>query len=133
MTTLTQPNGLAQVQKEAIYNLFASIVLADDRIRDEEVIAGTHGLSRVFSTLDLDVEFHESAVSAWLLENAMVVRTKMRGFAGRAWLGRQILLLNDIPNKQSFLEALWDVAVSDNELHKDEADIIDLALQLWRN
>jgi uncharacterized tellurite resistance protein B-like protein len=130
--TDTPPYSLAPVQLEAIYNLFAAVVLADRRIHDNEVEAHATALEKVFASIGQEKVFHGTAVKQWLLENANDIVVKMTGSEGKVWLARQFLLLRDFPSRQLFLEKLWEVAISDENLHRKEAELIDLAVRLWR-
>ena len=123
---------LAPVQIEAIYNLLGAVVLADGRIRPAEIEAHVQSLERIFAQTGQARQFERSAVTAWLLENATSIRAQMIGKWGQSWLGRQIMLLEGLPITPTVLQALTNIALSDDELHASEAELVELAMRLWK-
>jgi len=117
---------LTSNQRDALRYLLAAVVLADGRIFESELAAYAVKLRGLIGE-----ESDPAEESRWLLDHALEVKTHMSGPGGRAWLGRQVLVLHSSGRIGELLDALWSVAVSDRDLHPAESDIIDLAFSLW--
>lgn len=113
-------------QTMALRNLLGAIILADGRIVDDEITAYSRKLSAVLGHQD-----QADREARWFLNRVDEIRDRMASNGAKNWLAEQIAILRTAPSIADLLDAIWSVAVSDNDLHPKEADILDFAFSLW--
>ncbi|MEM9599883.1 MAG: hypothetical protein AAF926_02560 [Pseudomonadota bacterium] len=113
-------------QSMALRNLLGAVILADGRIRTEEIVEYSHRLSDL-----LGEQARPDREAQWFLNRVEHIRDRMRSHGARYWLEEQLAILNTAPSVTELLDAIWAVAVSDNNLDPRESDILDFAFARW--
>jgi len=118
----------AERHEDSLKAILAAVMIADNKIHRHELEA----LMDAIDSLNGKADHNRGLTKAWLEDNIAEIKSMIHGPNRKRWLALQFLKLRDYPNKKVALDYLWRVAVSDGELHVNEAAIIDKALWLWK-
>lgn len=112
---------------EAITNLFTAMIVIDGKVLPIEIDTMQHVLDRELS------EFGNEA-NAFRLDkdHARHIYKVLKGPGARYWLGNQHMKLSDFDGRAEILEKLWELAICDKKLDRNESQLIDIFSHLWR-
>ena len=114
----------------ALLRLMSLMVLADARIREEEIRVFVYRMKGLRDRLAKDLMFSEGLVRDWFDAHADELKTALKD-EPEATVDAALERLDDFPKAQKLVDALNAVARADGERHDSEMEIIRRAALRW--
>jgi len=131
MTTSADTSQSTPDMWEHILTLMSVVVLSDSQLRDDEVLSFVNNTRVMAKGLDQNLEMSEEDLLRWFAAKRSAIFAKVNGPNTGAFIVENIMALDAFFHKETLLECLTNIAVSDAEFHEKEADIINLAAAYW--
>ncbi len=116
---------------ESVATIFAMTVLADHRVRDEELIEFTHAAMIHNQLLRPKTILTRRRLLQWFETHKDEIDASMHGDAGDDYKRRILSYITDQALQRSVLSSIFTISVCDYELHDEERDFIATALKVW--
>ncbi len=116
---------------ENILTLISAAIFADKRIYASEVDSFIQSAGSLEVLTRLAPRLSEAKLISWYEMNKDEVRENLSTPYFKDWFYELLDALSEIPEKQSIVEAMRDVAEADGEIHVSERALIVLAERHW--
>lgn len=114
-----------------IFTLLSATVLADGRVFEEEIDALVTTMNRLQKKTGLASTLTRDDVETCFAQNRDRIFALVSQETMAAEVIKHFTALNDFPQKQTLLDCMQDIAISDNHVHDSEFDIVILASAFW--
>ncbi len=116
---------------EDVMTLLAMVILADRRVRDEEIQTFTDAIINLSDQYRPDWPFQTAMAEAWFKTNRVKIAQRISGPDGVENMWEAIQRVDGFAGREDLLASMLYIARSDNEFHRQEANLIRRACLLW--
>lgn len=117
--------------KYHVYSLLCTVILADSRILNVEMetfVKVATGIQVALNERSID---SPDSLQTWFDENIIRISSFLLRKGWEAPIAKHLSSLHHIGYKWHVIQAMKSIAVSDNEFHPSEIDIIKFAIAFW--
>jgi len=114
-----------------ILTLLAVTVMVDQRVYKEEVDCFVEQALALKDDVSPDMLFSRKMVFDWFVVHRDEIKTWLGEPEPHTRILRHILALGENPHRAKFLDAMYAVAMADNDYHKSEVGTLALAAKHW--
>jgi hypothetical protein len=114
-----------------ILTLLAIAVLADNRIRDLELVEFCHEAQSLNQHYDPERILSRTALRKWFDDNQLVIKNTLAGPSRKDFISTALARIDDVPMRPHILQSIFGIIVCDYELHDEESNFIKAAVQAW--
>ena len=123
---------MTPAQRDLVYTLLGAVILADRKVRTVEIDTFKSLVKGFQSALKQIDPLTDNEIESWFAINRPDIESLMNGSEGADRLSKIFLALKGFEYKSQLLTAMKRIAVSDQELHQSEIDLMDLAATYWQ-
>ena len=123
--------GMTPTQRDLVYTLLGAVILADQKVRSVEIETFKALVSGFQSALKQVDPLSPEEIESWFEVNRGDIEMMMGAPDVVDRLSKILAALEDFPYKPQLLKAMDRIALSDQELHPSEIDLIALAAAYW--
>jgi len=116
---------------DQILMLLSVMIMADGRVRDEEIDAFVDGVKVLQSSFEPGPSLTDESYISWFRLNETRSRELILAEPFEAALMPYLTELSELPNCQLLLDQLRTIADSDMHRDKAESDLLTLAAAFW--
>jgi len=114
-----------------ILTLMAAIILADDIVLKNEIQSFEKNVGLLADELNFPLDKSNDVISRWFEARREDIAHALSGPHPDRFIMENIIALDNFPLKQTLLKGLIEISASDAEIHRNEADVINLAAVYW--
>ena len=111
--------------------LIAACIFADKHIYDSEIEAFVTSTLKLKIAKRLEPKLSKTRLLAWYEENKQTIRQRLETPYFKDWFYDLLNQLAKVPDKDSILNVMRDIARADGEVHISERALITLAERHW--
>ncbi len=123
---------MTPAQRDLVYTLLGAVILADQKVRAVEIETFTALVKGFQSALKQVDPLSDEEIETWFDVNRKDIETMMAGPDSADRLTKILAALDGFEYKIQLLKAMDRIAVSDQELHPSEIDLIAVAAAYWQ-
>ncbi len=119
------------IDKHHVYTLLCAVILADDRVLDVELETFINVTTNIQVALnDRNIDTPES-LQRWFDFNLVRISSFLLRKQWRPHITEHLNALNHIGYKWHVIQAMKSIAISDNEFHRSEVDLVKFVIAHW--
>ncbi|MEE9347905.1 MAG: hypothetical protein V3U82_06895 [Robiginitomaculum sp.] len=114
-----------------ILTLLAVAVLADDRIRDLELVEFCHEAQSLNQHFDPDRILSRSSLRKWFDDKHLPIKIALSSGDRALFISDSLERIDDVAMRPHILQSIFGIIVCDYEMHDEESKFIQTAVDIW--